>query len=132
MSIHILDDDSILNIFHFYRLAIFDEDEDCDLIRGGRGWDRELWWYKLAHVCQGWRNLLLGSPSYPTWNFALSVRKARQSQTCWNIPLPLVIGYSEIDRDITAEDDERIILALEQRDRASALKCHFEACRSSL
>lgn len=39
-SIHILGDDSILlNIFHFYRLAIFDEDEDCDLIRGGRGWD---------------------------------------------------------------------------------------------
>ena len=49
-SIHVLDDDSLLNIFHLYRPAIFDVDED-DAQRI-LGWERERWWYKLAQVCQ--------------------------------------------------------------------------------
>ncbi|KAI0276410.1 hypothetical protein BGY98DRAFT_986246, partial [Russula aff. rugulosa BPL654] len=31
----------------------------------GRGyWVEERWWYRLAHVCQRWRNLILGSATY--------------------------------------------------------------------
>jgi len=41
-SIHILDDDALLNIFYLYRPTIFDGDEDDgDLIEGGKRWDRE-------------------------------------------------------------------------------------------
>jgi hypothetical protein len=54
-SIHILDDDSLLNVFHLYRPAILDGDEDDDVRAfGGRLWDRERWRYKLARVCQRW------------------------------------------------------------------------------
>ena len=64
-SIHILDENSLLNIFYLYRPAIFDVDEDDDdRILGGKGWERERWWYKLAQVCQRWRILILGSASY--------------------------------------------------------------------
>ena len=73
--IHIFDNDSHLNIFHLYRLAISDgEDDLVALSRKGRQWAGEKWWYKLAHVCQRWRNLrgrmptqvwvILGSVSY--------------------------------------------------------------------
>ena len=55
--IHILDDDSLINIFHLYRPPIFDGDED-DL--GGK-WGRERWWHKLTQVCQRWRSLILES-----------------------------------------------------------------------
>ncbi|KAF8467925.1 hypothetical protein DFH94DRAFT_857097 [Russula ochroleuca] len=42
--IHILDDDSLLNIFYLYRPTVFDEhDDDVTRIRGGRVWDRERW-----------------------------------------------------------------------------------------
>jgi hypothetical protein len=65
MTIHILDDDSLLNIFYLYRPALYDGDEDGYLqFKGGKRWDRERWWYQLAHVCQRWRNLIHGSASY--------------------------------------------------------------------
>ena len=37
-------------------------------------------------------------------------------------PLPLIIDYPSIDRDIAAEDEEGIILALEQRDRVRRIR----------
>ena len=58
-SAHILDDYS-LNIFYVYRLFLLSKDDffppegDCE-------WAGERWWYKLAHVCRRWRNLILGS-----------------------------------------------------------------------
>jgi hypothetical protein len=38
-------------------------------------------------------------------------------------PLPLVIDYE--DRDITAKDEEAIILALEQRDRVRRIRFYI-------
>jgi hypothetical protein len=63
-SIHILDDDSLLNIFYIYRPAPFEEqDGEGSLLEGKREWIFERWWsrYRLAHVCQSRRNLMLGS-----------------------------------------------------------------------
>ena len=37
-------------------------------------------------------------------------------------PLPLVIDYADNDRDITAEDEERIVLALGQRNRVRRIR----------
>ena len=56
-SIHILDDDSLLNMFRLYRpflLGEDDEDEFDRILGGKKGWDGGRWWYKLAHVCQRW------------------------------------------------------------------------------
>ena len=39
-------------------------------------------------------------------------------------PLPLIIYYSTFNRDLTSEDEEGMILALEQRDRVSHVRIH--------
>ena len=61
-SIHKLDDDSLLNVFYLYRPFILGEDEDEDgrLVGGHKGWDRAQWWFKISHVCQRWRKVILG------------------------------------------------------------------------
>jgi hypothetical protein len=65
-AIDILDDDSLLNIFYLYRPFLLGEDDNDEarLFGGFERWERGHWWYKLAHVCQRWRNLMLGSASY--------------------------------------------------------------------
>jgi hypothetical protein len=120
-----LDNNSILNIFYLYRPPIFDGDEsNTDRIKGGKRWNRERWWYKLARVCQRWRGLLLGSASYLgiclvcTWGTPVADMLAHSPS------LPLVIDYEDDSEDwhITAEEEERISLALEQRDRVCRVR----------
>ena len=122
-SIHILDDDVLLNMFFLYRPAIFDGDED-DFVRvsGGRGWDRERWWYKLAQVCQRWRTLILGSPSYLDLCLVCTYGTPIADMLAHSPPLPLVIDFFDQDWVITADDEEEIILALEKRDRVRRVR----------
>ena len=118
VSIHILDDDSLLNIFHLYRPAIFDGDEGIDLhIAGGKEWDCERWWYKLAQVCRRWRNLILGSASHLGLCLVCTYGTPVANMLAHSPPLPLIIDYFHDYRDITSEDEESIILALDQRHR---------------
>lgn len=58
------------------------------------------------------------SGQHPTCDFASSVHLARQL-LAHSLPLPLIIDYDFFDAylDITTEDEEGILLALEQRDR---------------
>ncbi|KAI0290822.1 hypothetical protein BC826DRAFT_524717 [Russula brevipes] len=59
--IHTLDNDSLLNIFCFCRLVLLDRHRaDPKYILPGQDWMHERWWYKLVHVCQRWRYLVLG------------------------------------------------------------------------
>src|SRR5258708_17693433 len=63
--IHILDDDSLLNMFSLCRPLILDESEviNGEILEGGE-WKRERWWYKLVQVCRRWRYLILQSTSH--------------------------------------------------------------------
>ena len=65
MFIGTLNDDVLLIIFDFCRMAAEEEFEDVssDL---DRNWklNRSRWWYKLTQICQGWRSLILASPSH--------------------------------------------------------------------
>jgi hypothetical protein len=118
LSIHILDDDSLLKIFYLYRPPIFDEDEHIALrVEGGKGWERERWWYKLAQVCQRWRNLILGSPSYLGLSLVCTYGTPIADMLSHSPPLPLDIDFFRSQWDITAEGEEGIILALEQHHR---------------
>ena len=89
-------------------------------------WNRGRWWYQLAQVCQRWRNLILGSSSY-----------LRISLVCTNgtpvanmlahsplALLPLTVDYVGQD-GISAEDEEGILLALEQRHRVRHIRLLF-------
>jgi hypothetical protein len=105
-------------MFNLYRPPIFDEDEGINLrIGGGMGWQRERWWYKLAQVCQRWRNLILGSPSYLGLSLVCTYGTPIADMLSHSPPLPLVIDFFRDHWDITAEDEKGIILALEQRHR---------------
>ena len=118
-SIHILDDDSLLHVFHLYRPFLLGEDEDDNgrLWGGTKGWDRGHWWYKLAHVCQRWRNILLGSSFYLKLSLVCTYGAPVADMLAHSPPLPLVLDYVERGRDMTTDDEDGIILALKQRGR---------------
>ena len=128
VSIHILDDDSLLNIFYLYRPFFLGEDEkDIKHIQGGGGhWKRGRWWYGLAHVCQRWRNLILGSVSHLRLSLICTNGTPVQNMLAHSPPLPLTVDYSS-DDSITAEDEEGVLLALEQRHRVRHLRLIFPA-----
>ena len=134
--IHILDDDSLLNIFYLYRPATLDEDEDNDnRLYGGSGWDRERWWYKLAQVCQGWRSLILGSASYLDLCLFCTYGTPTTDMLAHSPHLPLVIDYVDPNHDIAAEEEEEGIILRSSSEVgfvASASTCLFRICRSSL
>jgi hypothetical protein len=89
---------------------------------GGRGWGRERWWFKLAQVCQRWRNVILKSPSYLDLCLVCTYGVPVADMLANSPPFPLIIDYPSTDRDITAEDEEGIILALEKRDRVRRIR----------
>ena len=120
-SIHILDDDSLLNIFYLYRPAILDGVNDDSLcMLGGKTWRRERWWYKLAQVCQRWRTLILGSTSHLGLCLVCTHGTPIADMLAHSPPLPLIIDY--VEWEITAKDEEGIILALAQRNRVRRIR----------
>ena len=125
-SIHILDDDSLLNVFYLYRPFLLGEDdgiEDSRLIGGTGRWERGRWWYKLAHVCRRWRNVLLGSTAYLGISLVCTNGTPVADMLAHSPPLPLVIEYTiRGDNDFTAEDEEGAILALKQYDRVHRIR----------
>ena len=123
--IHILDDDSLLHIFYLYRPFLLGEDEDENArLYGGRGnWVRGRWWYGLAHVCQRWRNVIIGSASYLGLSLVSTYGTPVADMLAHSPPLPLVVDYSEENNDITEDGTEDgAILALKQRDRVHRVR----------
>ena len=122
LSIHVLDDNSLLNIFYLYRPIFFGEDgNDYERLRGGTEmWVQGRWWYRLAHVCQRWRNLTLGSASYLGLSLVCTNGTPVENMLAQSPPLPLTVDY--IGDGITAEDEEGILLALEKRHRVRHLR----------
>ena len=132
-SIHILDDDCILHIFHLYRPFILGEDEDKlgsedngarPLWGGNEGWVRGRWWYRLAHVCRRWRNIILGSASYLDLSLVCTYDTPIADMLTHSPHLPLVVDYFHKTRDITADDEEGIIFVLKQRERVLRFRLH--------
>ena len=101
-----------------------DEDEEYGLFGGSNGWDLERWWYKLAHVCQRWRNIILGSSSYLRVCLVCSKGTPVADMLAHSPPLPLVVDYFRESEypDIAAEDEEGLTLALEKRDRVCRIR----------
>ena len=121
--IHILDDYSLLNIFFLTRPALLDEGEDSILqILGGGEWNRERWWYGLVQVCRRWRYIMLESASYLRLSY-ICVRGTPVADMLANSPpLPLIIDHYDEHRDLTAKDEEGILLALQHRGRVRRIR----------
>jgi hypothetical protein len=114
VTVHILNDDSLLNVFYLYRLSLSAEDDDDKApFKGGkRALVGECWWYKLVHVCQRWRNLIFGSESYLGLSLVCTKGKFFADIPAHPRSLPLVIDYFDEYSGITVEDEEGTILAL--------------------
>ena len=123
--VHMLDYDSLLNVFYLYRPFLLGEDgdDDDDVIFGGQKWDRGRWWYKPAQVCQRWRNVILGSAAYLGVFLVCTNGTPVANMLANSPPLPLLIDYRVREEDdITAEDEEGAILALRQYDHVRRIR----------
>ena len=127
--IHILDDDSLLNVFYLYRPFLLGKDnDDKDYFKRGRQhWVIERWWHHLTHVCQRWRNLIFGSASYLRLSLLCTKGTPIVDMLTHYPPLPLVIEYTDSENfpGITVEDEEGLILALKRRDRVRRVRLHM-------
>jgi hypothetical protein len=111
----VLNDDVLLNIFNIYRLDIRDEEGD-ENARSVRKWDRQRWWYKLAHVSRGWRYLILASPVQLDIHLLCTYGVPVADMLEHSPPLPLIVFYED-DRGMTTDDEEGALLALSHSDR---------------
>jgi hypothetical protein len=127
-AIDILDDDSLLNIFHLYRPFLLGEDDSdsARLFGGSERWERGHWWYKLAHVYQKWRNLILGSASYLGLCLVCTKGTPVADMLAHSPPLPFVVDYYYEGSYISTEDEGGLILALGQRDRVARIRLSID------
>jgi hypothetical protein len=118
-GVHILNDDVLLNIFDLYRLSNRDEYYRDDGNLMVVCWTRQRWWYKLAHVCRQWRNIILQSPSQLDLHLFCTHGVPVADMLAHSPPLPLIICYNCTDQSpmITTKDESGILLALSHRDR---------------
>ena len=125
VSIHILDDDSLLNIFCLYRPFLLGEDKgEFDLPHWSIQYWAAGWWYKLAHVCRRWRNLILGSASYLRLSHVCRNRTPVADVLALSPPLPLTVDYRGTNT-FPPEFEEGLMLALKQRNRIRHLRLSF-------
>ena len=128
-SINILNDDSLLHVFYLYRPFRLGEDqrenEYARRFGGDEQWVGERWWHKIAHVCQRWRNLVLGSAYYLDVCLLCTYGTPIADILAHSPPLPLAIDYhfDVLDpRYPTTEDEEGATHALKQRDRVRRVR----------
>ena len=105
----------MLSLLYQLDMGIIDE---C--VGYGKILDREKWWYKLAHVCQRWQNLILASASYLGLCLVCRIGTPIADMLAHSPHIPLIICNDNEDYDVTVEA-ERIILALGQRDRVRCI-----------
>ena len=97
--------DSLLNIFHHYRL------EDVD------GWNLRLAWCKLAHVCRRWRYLIYDSSSLLDVYLLLTIGSPTLDSLAHLPPLPLVIEYNNMTSTRLRQDELSILAGLQEHSR---------------
>ncbi len=85
-------------------------------------WGGERWWYKLVQVCRRWRGLILGSASYLDLCLVCTRGTPVADMLANSPPLPLIIDHNHWDYDLTAEDEEGILLALQHCDRVCRIR----------
>ena len=125
MFVHILDDATLLKIIYLCRPAPLDKNDDDDHILQGGRWHRERWWYNLAHVCRRWRRLVFVSASHLGLSLLCRRRGPVVQMLAHSPRLPLLVDYHESNHDITTEDEEGLMLALQRRSHVKRIRLHL-------
>ena len=121
--IHDLDDDSLLIIFSLCRPIILDEIEVTNVQFLEGQWNHERWWYRLVHVCRRWRHIVFESASHLRLSLVCARGTPVAKMLAHSPPLPITVDhFYEKDDDITLEDEEGIILALQHRGRVRRIR----------
>ena len=128
-SIHVLNDDALLDVFTLCRPLLSNENEDINInthISAGEEWSRrERWWYNLVHVCQRWRTLIFASASYLRICHVCTHGTQVGPMLAHSPILPLVVDYADETRGGWAEEDAeglRFALLPERRDRVRRIR----------
>ncbi|KAI0249352.1 hypothetical protein BJV78DRAFT_1227749 [Lactifluus subvellereus] len=107
ITIEILPDDVLLDIFDHHRLAALD-------------YSFVPWqWHRLAHVCRRWRSVVFASPRRLDLRLVYTYKKpVRKSLDCWP-PFPISIWYprSVLYRPLAPADEQNVIAAFQHTDR---------------
>jgi hypothetical protein len=90
-------------------------------------WCCENWWYKLTQVCQRWRYLILGFTSHLGLSLLCTHGTPVADMLTHSPCLPLIIYHNDKTHDVTADDEEGIMLALQHRDRIRRIYLHLSA-----
>jgi F-box-like len=125
--ISILNDDVLLHIFYIYRLHIEDFSEGKRRIPTYPLWDRQRWWYKLAHVSRRWRRVILAAPSLLDLHLVCTHGVPVADMLAHSPRLPLTIFYWFDGATILkAKDEKGALLALSHRDRVRRIALSTE------
>jgi hypothetical protein len=120
MTIDILPDNALLEIFHFYK----DHPASAD----GFTWR----WRTLIHVCRRWRHIVFGSPRRLDLRLHCSHRTpTRRLLDIWP-PFPITLRSRTNKTLVNEEDLENILAALERRDRTSIIDIYDYSIDSAL
>jgi hypothetical protein len=140
----ILNDDVLLSIFDFCRLTDEEKNGANDFRFGvdstfndqnldGK-WDRQrwwhgCWWHKLTQVCQGWRSLILASPSRLNLH-VICAKDTPAADMLAHFPhLPLVVVY-KFEQGERLKHKQNILLSLQHRHRLRSI--HLNAKTTAL
>ena len=96
MTIDILPDEVLLEIFNLYRQSFGNQ-------RGfERAWNNKNGWFKLAHVCHNWRSIVLSSPSRLRLRLYFAPNSSTAAATLEYLShLPIIVDYSKAPWDAT-------------------------------
>ena len=104
---------------------ILDESEadEAQIIEGGE-WNRERWWHRLIQVCRRWRYLALQSAYHLRLSLVCGRGTPVADMLAHSPPaIPLIIDHSDGGyQDLTAEEEDGIILALKHSDRVRRIR----------
>ena len=118
ISVDMLPDDVLLEIFDFHVNEYSDEDLNFDVFKLV-----VEQWQRLAHVCRRWRSVVFGSPRRLNLRLVCTPRTPATTLDLWP-SLPLFIQDS-VNR---TEDVDEIIAVLERKDRVVEINILFVDC----
>ena len=121
LTINHLPDEVLLVIFDSYRQGIDSYDHQ---------WRTKYAWFNLTHVCRNWRAVIFASSSRLDLGIAVGPTKPDDIEPILSGPLPILVEYKEMYKDITSSALWRMRAALEQRDRVRRIS--FEGTRASM
>ena len=99
VTIEMLPDNVLLEIFDFYRMA------DIQSLRG-RPWR----WHKLVHICRSWRQVVFASPL--RLNMQLTCSYGTLYGNYWTVDHPFPLRFSMRDQAATLQPQKMTVTSL--------------------